>query len=362
MSDNEELEKQTPAEKLSSDELETQAPAEKLAPLEKAEGVDAYEAKKKEEELQEKLEEIILDSVDPIGEAVVKISPELQQRRRNVLRFFFTSLFALLGSLIYIFTQITNTSTPHIPVSILFFIGSFVLFHIFNLYYRSKAKNDFLTHLAEYTGLSWNKKGIFPVNDLMEHCVLPLHDKNSCVDGFEGIYKEIPLSFQEILLIDVEPHPTEKNQTREYVSFWGIAVRIKLRKPLQSHTVVMPDNALQTFFRTKFSQFQRINIVSNKFEAKYDVMGTDQVEGRYVLDPAFIERFIETGDMLQSKWIEASFKGEEVVFVIKRNKPFINIGQLWTNPTEAFLERSTSEICAVLNIIDVLKLNPKVGL
>jgi hypothetical protein len=345
-----------------TEELDKQPKAEKLASIEKAEGVDAYIAKKEQDEKKEQIEEIVLNSTDVINEAIVKISPELQLRRKKVLRLYITSVLSFLGALIFFFTQIANIDSPHLAISLLFFVSIFLFFYIFDFYYRFKAKNEFLNHLAEYTGLKWHKKGIFPISDLMEHCVLPLHDTNSTIDGFEGVYKDIPLSFQEITLIDIEPNPSNSKQPREYISFWGIAVRIKLRRPLQAHTVVMPDNSLQTFFRTKFSKFQRINIVSNKFEQKYDVMGTDQVEGRYVLDPAFIERFIETGEMLKSKWIEASFKGEEIVFVIKRDNHLFNIGHLWTNPTQTFLEKSTKEICAVLNIIDVLKLNPKIGL
>ena len=346
-------------------ELEQPQPAEKLPGLEKAKGVDAYEDARKAEKTENEKAPLPenLDSMERIDEAITHIQPELEERRQKFMHFFMIGLLGLVSAVTLGFAQfdgpLRNSTLSIIIISL---VGSILLFHGINMFYRISSKKKFLTALSEFTGLIWDKKGVFPISDIEPHCVLPLFDKGSTKDGFEGRYKNIPLSFQEVILADIEPDPNNSRNTREYVAFWGLVVRIKLRRPLSAHTVVMPDNALHTFFRTRFSHFKKINIVSNKFEKKYDVMGTDQVEGRVILDPAFIERFMKTGDMLKSHWIEASFKGEEVVFVIRRTRPLFDIGHIWTKLDEERLHKTTKEINSVLRIIDVLKLNPQVGI
>lgn len=304
------------------------------------------------------------DSIEQIQDAITDVQPELEGRRKKFLRYFLIGTITVVTAVTFGFIQLSdnaNIRDSQIPIIIFSFVGSILVFHGLNIYYRVTTKKRFLTAIAEFTGLTWNKNGVFPVRELEEHRVLPIYDRHRVIDGFEGSYKDIPLAFQEIILTDLEPDPNNRDRKREYMNFWGLAVRIKLRRPVGSHTVVIPRNALQTFFRTTFSDFQRIKLVSNKFEKKYNVMGTDQVEGRVILDPAFIERFMETGTVLKSKWMEVSFKGDEVVFIIQRFRHLFEIGQLWTALDEEYLQKSSQDINTVLRIIDVLKLNPQIG-
>lgn len=353
-----------------SEELEKLEPAEKLSMPDKAMGVDAYEAKKTEEaaEAEESAKDKNtienLDSLERLDEVITKIQPELEERRKKLLNMFTGGTVFLVSTItsVLLFKLDMPVDDIYFPVTIFSLLGTLLLFQIINGWYRVSTKKEFLTALAEGTGMEWNKKGMFSVQEIEKHCVLPPSDRHDVVDGFSGTYKNIPLSFQEITLTDLVQDHNDRKKTREFVNFWGLAVRIKLRRPLSSHTVVMPRNALQTYFRTRFSKFQRIKLVSNKFEKKYDVMGTDQVEGRVILDPAFIERFMEAGEHLNSRWIEASFMDDEAIFVIERKRPLCDVGQVWSKVSEERLKNSIKDIETVLGLIDILKLNPQVGI
>lgn len=343
--------------------------AEKLPSPGKAEGVDSYEAQQAEKAAAEEQAENgpairNLDSLERIDEAIEEIQPELEARRQKFLIAFTGGLTMIVIAITYglLFKLDMPADEIHFAVTAFSLLAGMLFFYTLNSLYRYTSKKIFLSRLADAAGLTWDKNGLFPVREIEKHRILPLHDQELVVDGFAGIYKDIPLSFQEITLTDLEPDPNNSHRPREYTGFRGLAVRIKLRRPLEAHTVVMPNNALQTFFRTKFSDFQRIKLVSNRFEKKYNVMGTDQIEGRVILDPAFIERFMEAGDHLQSRWIEASFKDDEVVFIIERKQPLFDIGFLWTKISTGHLQKKIHDIKTVLRLIDILKLNPQIGI
>jgi hypothetical protein len=91
-------------------------------------------------------------------------------------------------------------------------------------------------------------------------------------------------------------------------------------------------------------------------------MSSDQVEARVILNPAFIERFMAAGTALKSKWMEVSFKVDEIILLIQRRRPMFEIGSLFRPISEKYLRKTVQEIEVVINIIDVLKLNPQIDL
>ena len=235
-------------------------------------------------------------------------------------------------------------------------------FQVVNFIYRKQTKKAFLEGIAESLGLSYHPNGAFPLEDVASHKIIPPFDRGLLEDGFTGTVSGISIAFQEAHLVDVTPAQKREDPDREDTVFWGIMIRIGIGKNLDAHTVVIPRNALQKFFYTTLSKFKKVNLVSPKFEERFDVMGTDQVEARYVLDPAFIERFMEAGDSLGTKWIEASFKGREIFLAVNHNRPMFEIGMLWKPLNEDSLGAVTKDIQTILDLIAVLKLNPHTGL
>lgn len=251
---------------------------------------------------------------------------------------------------------------PWVMVVFITVLSALVAFQILNGLYRRQTKNAFLTHIAAALGLSYNKNGMFPTDDFNRHRILPPADRIHVEDGFSGAINGVQVVFQEATLTEITPAQNRDEQDRETTVFWGLLLKIRIGKVLTGHTVVLPRNALQVFFRTAFSKFEKVNLVSPVFDDHFTAMSTDQVEARYVLDPAFIERFIDAGALLGSKWIEASFMDQEIAFAIQRNKPMFEIGWLGQPLTGAALEKVAAELRAVVQLVDVLKLNPHTGL
>lgn len=243
------------------------------------------------------------------------------------------------------------------------------LYHALNFFYKRGTKHLLVETMAEAAGMIYEKDGVMALDDVLPHKILPPADAQSSEDGFTGTYHDVHIDMQEVRLTDIsqQRRPAYAHERRahyetiEHDVFWGLVVRLRLRKPMEGHTIVMPRSKLQTALRTKFSEFSPVNLVAPKWKKQYDVMSTDQVEARVIMNPAFIERFMEARKIFRAKWMEASFKGNEILFSIHRGRDLFEAMPLWKAVTEENLRKITREIEIIFEIIDVLKLNKQIG-
>ena len=258
----------------------------------------------------------------------------------------------------------------HFPWAIVAFLTvaeALIGFQITNALYRKRTKAVFLERIGAALGLAYRKGGVFALDDIKAHLLLPQADRAHVEDGFSGTVKGMPLAFEEVMLFERYRDETVRDrsgrpQEQERAIFWGLVVRIGIGKTLDHHTIVMPRSRMGTKMMTMFSRYGRVNLVSPSFEAKFDTVATDQVEARYVLDPAFIERFMEADALAETKWLSASFREKEIVLAFQRFKPMFEIGALWRPLTEKNLAAVLAELATILKMIESLRLNPHTGL
>lgn len=301
------------------------------------------------------------DPLETLLGETASIRADMELQREKYARIFLMGApmgFAATCAIAAMHTDHGTFPWPIVSIVTLFIVV--IGFQIANALYRKKTKAAFLERIAASLGLEYHRRGFFTPDSVRHHKILPPSDSEHVEDGFSGTINGVSVMFEEMRLTDHVQ--SDKNETREIDVFWGVVIRIGIGKKLEAHTVVLPRNALQTFFRTAFSKFEPVKLVSPKFEAQFDVMSTSQVEARYVLDPAFMERFMEAGRLLGAKWTEASFQGNEIVFAVQRNKPMFEIGWLFKPLTEQSLQHVADELKVVIGLIDALKLNPHTGL
>lgn len=301
---------------------------------------------------------------DPIQKIIAETAALGTALEESRARYF--QVFSMLAPMSFAaICAIAAVQTDHgtfawLPVLIFTFMAVVIEFQIFNALYRKKAKAAFLNRIAAALGLRYEKNGVFPLEEMAAHKIIPPHDVRHIEDGFAGTVNGVKLAFQEVRLADRVRD--ERRQVREEQVFHGLVIRIGIGKVLDAHTVVLPRNATLTFFRRLFTHFETVRLVSPKFEERFDVLSTSQVEARYILDPAFMERLLAAGDLIGTKWIEVSFLGQEIAFAIQRNRPLFEIGALWSRLTAAHLQAVADELDMVIRLIDTLKLNPHTGL
>jgi hypothetical protein len=302
------------------------------------------------------------DALQRIDEAIAQIRKELRAFKKRVLLIFLVC--ALLAPPVVTFglAYLSRQSAGELAAEIVIILsGAFILicFQILNLIYKRKTKKEFMHCLAEATNMSFSKKGVFPLSEIEKHKILPEYDSAHIEDGFEGAYKSIPIKLQEVVLTNLYEDSSSDGKLEEINSFWGLIIKLELAKKTHAHTFVIPSNILNSFYNKKLSDLKRVKLVSSEFEKKYDVFSTDQVEARVLMNPAFIERYIEAGDVFKAKWVECSFLEDELVFMVMRNKPLFEIGSLLRPLSENYLRKTARDLAVILRVIDVLELNPQ---
>lgn len=302
--------------------------------------------------------------IDIIAAESAQMLESLESARRGYMQAYIMGVpmaFAIACAV----AAINITPDGNFPWMIILFVTfavAVVGFQIMNGLYRKKTKAAFLDKIAAALGLDYHARGVFDLKSFSTHRILPPADREQIEDGFSGTINGVPASFQEVILTDIRPAQNKNESDREEIVFQGLCLRIGIGKQLDAHTVVIPRNAFQSFFRTAFSKFEKVNLVSPAFEARFNALSTDQVEARYVLDPAFIEYFMTASSVAGTKWVEASFRDREIAFAIQRTRPMFEIGWLFRPLSIDALQGCADEIGTVIRLIEALKLNPYTGL
>ena len=105
-----------------------------------------------------------------------------------------------------------------------------------------------------------------------------------------------------------------------------------------------------------------IKLEDPEFEKRYRVFSSDEIEGRYLITPSFMERFRTLHTSFGTTKAKCSFYGTKVMFAIPTRKNLFEIGDLFTpltNPKQ--INTFLLEISAIYDLIDYFKLDEKTG-
>ncbi|SFB75387.1 Protein of unknown function [Flagellimonas taeanensis] len=149
-------------------------------------------------------------------------------------------------------------------------------------------------------------------------------------------------------------------------SFMGMYAIIDFNKKINGSTIVLPDKLekkigylAKIVQSLKLNRKQLINLEHPEFENEFVVYGTDQVEARYILSTAFMER-ITFLKRKMDRPIMLSFHGDKLYMAIQHPDGFFSLPQgkdlIRSNAFESFAEN----ISNVLGIVEDLNLNSKI--
>ena len=241
------------------------------------------------------------------------------------------------------------------------FLPSLLLYLTLNRAYMHKGKRQLIKGLCEASGFRYRDDGCFAVSAMDKHRILPPHNKSRLADGIQGRHRDIPIDIQEVVLTELKQDPGHKKKQKEYLRFWGLLIRVSLSRPLNGHTVVIPHAAMQTFFRAYFSKYLQVKMPIDNFTKRYEVMSSDVVEAKVLLNGSFREQFSTSGKAMNAYWSEASFRDTEVLLAYQRFQPLFNLSPLWKPVTERTLRDNIDGLRALARVLDALKANAQVG-
>ena len=119
--------------------------------------------------------------------------------------------------------------------------------------------------------------------------------------------------------------------------------------------------AKKLIFKSK-KGMEPVHLEDVRFSGLYNVFSTDQIEARYLLTTAFIERFQNIKTAFKADYIRAEFINNKLVLVLGVNKDLFAMGNVSKKTTCKTFVELFEELYSVLALIDTLKLDSKTGL
>lgn len=145
--------------------------------------------------------------------------------------------------------------------------------------------------------------------------------------------------------------------------FHGQMMVIDYHKKFLGETVIKRDAGIFNRLMKPGKNFQRIGIVSPKFEKIFEAWSTDQVEARELLDPLVLERFEELDRLFDGAKLRAAFSKDRLFLAIETGDK-LNMGSMF-KPLKGpeRVENILKEFDLIYDLIDVLlkRLDDRIG-
>ena len=176
-------------------------------------------------------------------------------------------------------------------------------------------------------------------------------------DLFLGNYKDVKFSVNETFLISSNLIGFNSN------IFRGIIIAFNSNKKIKAHTIVANkcDISFSIFYNNEL--FNKVKLEDLNFDKRFSVYSEDQIEARYLITPAFMERLNNLRTAFGTKKIKCAFFDDEIVFAISTNKDLFEMGSFHrTLVNKKKVKEFYDEITAIYAMIDHFKLNERTGL
>ncbi len=286
-------------------------------------------------------------------------------RRKYTGRFWFLIIIALLvlpilGGMFYFFGQYIDNDFGEI-----IFLGICAIFiYLIRapfVKYRKEMKNDIMgSFIRFFQGFSYRYGQTLNRGLMEKSLIFPRYDILKADDSFCGRYNDIGITVCEQTLQRL----CEDLKGRKFTQtvFEGIAVEMDMKKPFKGQTILLKDAGLFNAFKS-FSDMERVTLEDVKFEKEFEVYSTNQIEARYILTTAFMERLLRLKELYKGKSIQISFYANKILLAIDtRYNMFEAFSFFRSNINYKKLEKVFDEFWTIFSIADILKLNQNTGL
>ena len=214
--------------------------------------------------------------------------------------------------------------------------------------YVKKKKNNILPMCFTYLGDLEVGQNIISSNFIKDSLLFKDFNPPYVDEEFSGRFTDTTFSLSEEKL-------TVGHGKNKDTLFNGIFIAIRMHKPIHGHTVIFN---CSFFKKPSVSPLEKVEIEDPEFMKKNYIYSTDQIEARYILTPAFIERLKSLKMAFNTDRIDMAFFNEYALLAIHCphnlfetftiNKPVTD-----TQIFDVFYD----EMHALKNLIETLKMD-----
>lgn len=333
-----------------------------------------------------------------------KILPNLnhleEKRKQKCRNFIIYALSAILITYMSFLAIQTRESALIIAGLIFIILGFLALVSLIPYYfaykkiYSAELKKEILPDLLKSFGeitLCSNEKTILEAE--MSQSGLFQRSKNFTFDDkFKGSYKNVNFEIVETtspfkgLVISFDSDRAVKNRTvivskrvlfqknSDIFLFWlpiivfiasialvsGNITPVKIAEYLLFIGLYITFFSVIYFLGSPFNKeiLNKISLEDIKFSKKFDIYSSDEVEARYLVNPAFMERLLNLKTSFKSKNIRAAFYNNKLIIALSSEIDFFEIGNLHTSlHDEKYLNKFYNELSSILDMVEYFKLN-----
>lgn len=189
--------------------------------------------------------------------------------------------------------------------------------------------------------------------------LLPSYDDVYLQDQWHGSIEGTDFLLYEAKL--TETRGSGKNR-RTVTVFEGIVLRFQFARPFLATTLVRRDGFKFTLFGDTKSyggqKLERIKMVDPRFEDAFDVYGTDQVEGRYLVHPAYCERLLDLEKEFEGEKLAALFLGGNLIVCLRTGNVFES-ASLDHSKDRKLLGQTIGQFASIMRLVKLLNERPR---
>lgn len=356
-------------------------------------------------EYRKKFHEIYYNKVTPILDGM-----EIKRKSYLIKAVSYICLGLIIEFFITEYIWLNQPQYKDVLIIIGVFIG--ILFMLImpiqlNKDYIKELKTYCLKPILDIFGqIQWGKNQIANT-DLDSSDLFAVFNRRSNDDIFYGEYQDVKFNITETEL----GYETGSGKNRRYYKiFKGVIIRFKSNKTIKNKTIVVTKGDKNTKRNRRITilglililmnHFWLYNVTGNKilniaiigfiviillitifgskkdeekmdeikledplFNKKFKAYSSDQVEGRYLITTAFMERFLNLNTAFGAKNAKCSFFGDNIMFAISSNKNLFELGNIFVKSNNPkYFTTFFNELASVLMLVDYFKLDEKTGL
>ncbi len=173
--------------------------------------------------------------------------------------------------------------------------------------------------VSQFLGLDYQEKNFTPPHfeRLTRAKLVPDHDRAKFTELVQGTRHDVPFTLYEAYLESRIESGSGKSKTVTWVPvFFGQFLHVPYHRDFSSHTLVARDAGFFNAISGPGKGLKRVGLVDPKFEDIFEVYSTDQVEGRYLVDPLFMERLLHLEGKDKGRDLQAAFFEQAVMVSI----------------------------------------------
>ncbi|QYK14369.1 DUF3137 domain-containing protein [Shewanella rhizosphaerae] len=229
---------------------------------------------------------------------------------------------------------------------------------------RTKIVDEIYPLLLGYFGKSFelNPSNLPELDAYKDYGLFPKYDKGYFDDSVKGKYHNVPFLMRELTLLEYKG--TKDNKPQYKTLFEGVLIEFTLLKKFSGNTLVRQDKGVIGNSLVQFKQkLTRVKLEDPTFEREFQVYSDDQVEARYLLNTATMERMLSLSRFYRGE-LEASFKDGRLLIKIACKHNYFEPKLDLLKPLDFVddIEQVFKEIYEVFDLIKALNLDSRTGL